>query len=221
MNQIDLLAVTFLIFGGWLGSFKGRVKSFINFAGVVLGIAVALLYSSTLAPVWIRLLQAMGKHFDLALPWATTASTNAGWQQSASVWLTELLWPAGMKQWIAEAWSRLPLSSSVAEWYRVVEEAFIRGLGNICAFLTVLVLVKVIITLLVSLTMSWAIEHEDKSRSFGFCVGLAQSALLVFIIMALMFPLLALSEQTSLLSLLDSSYVFRLVHILMVRLCIT
>ncbi len=221
MNHIDLLVVAFLLFGGWLGSLKGRVKSFIDFAGSILGIGVAFLYGTALAPLWTRMLKEAGRHFDLALPWATTASTNASWQQSAFTWLNELLWPGSMKQWIAEAWDKLPLGSSVADWYRVVEDAFVQGLGNICAFLTMMVLVKLVITLLAGFTMSWAIEHQDKSRSFGFCVGLVQSATLVFIIMALMIPLLALTEQTSILSVLRTSYVFRFVQVMMLRLSVT
>ena len=178
MNQIDILVLVFILFGGWLGSLRSIVSNFISFAGTTLGLAMASLYGSSLTNFWSFLFQRVSISSRWLPIWATTATTNTtNWQQAARIWLDDLLWPASLKQWVAYSWQQLAMDSSFMEWVQVVEQAFWRALSNVCSFL--------------------ACSDRLGAKWPGFLVGALQSAILVFLIVALAIPFLLLSERTT------------------------
>lgn len=198
MNQIDLIVLIFILFGGWLGSLRSMARNFISFASTILGLAVASLYGNSLASFWSRLFQPLSISSQWLPVWATTASTNsANWQQAALSWLDELPWPGSLKQWIATSWEQLAANSDFVEWGQVVEQAFWRGLTNVCSFLTVMLLVKLLVAVLAKISLRLAYNDKFGVSWPGFLVGALQSAILVFLIVALAIPFLLLSERTT------------------------
>ncbi|HBK85384.1 MAG TPA: hypothetical protein DDZ53_05075 [Firmicutes bacterium] len=210
MNQIDILVLVFILFGGWLGSLRSIVSNFISFAGTTLGLAMASLYGSSLTNFWSFLFQRVSISSRWLPIWATTATTNTtNWQQAARIWLDDLLWPASLKQWVAYSWQQLAMDSSFMEWVQVVEQAFWRALSNVCSFLTVIIVVKILVTALAKLSLRLACSDRLGAKWPGFLVGALQSAILVFLIVALAIPFLLLSERTT--PMLWPSFTFTLV----------
>ena len=138
MNQIDLMVAACILFGGWLGSLQGVTKNFISLAATTLGIGAACLSGGLLAnPLESRLAQVAGR-FVIEPAWAATASTSSGWQQSAQLWLNDLLWPERLKAFVAQLWSQLPSQAVFTDWVDIVRQAFLRGLATSAALTIVL-----------------------------------------------------------------------------------
>lgn len=198
MNQIDLLVIVLIFCGGWLGSLRSMARNFISFASTILGLAMASLYGNSLVDLWSRFFQPLSITSQWLPTWATTASTNSvHWQQAAQRWLEELPWPSSFKQWIATSWEQLASNSDFVAWGQVVEQAFWRGLTNVCSFLTVMLLVKLVVTFLAKVSLSLAYNDKFGARWPGFLIGALQSAILVFLIVALAIPFLLISERTT------------------------
>lgn len=198
MNQIDILVLVIILFGGWLGSLRSIVRNFIGFAGTVLGLAIASLYGNSLTKLWSFLFQKMTINPRWLPIWATTASTStANWQNAARTWLDELLWPTSLKQWVVDSWQQLAIDSSFTEWVQVVEQAFWRGLSNVCSFLAVILLVKILVTAIAKISLQLAYSDRSGAKWPGFLIGALQSAILIFLIVALAIPFLILSERTT------------------------
>lgn len=211
MNQIDLLVLIFILFGGWLGSMRGIARNFISFASTILGLALASLYGNSLVGFWSRLFQPLSISNQWLPQWATMASTNSvHWQQAAQDWLQQLPWPDNFKQWIATSWEQLAVSGDLAQWGQVVEQAFWRGLTNVCSFLTVMVLTKLVVTFLARISLRLAYFDRDTVSWPGFMIGALQSAILVFLVAALAIPFMLLSERTT--PMLSPSFTFTFVR---------
>lgn len=211
MNQIDVLVITVIIFGGWLGSLHSMARNFINFASTILGLALASLYGPSLVGLWSRLLQPLSLNNQWSPLWAVTASTNSiHWQHAAHNWLVDLPWPQNLKQWILTSWEQLAANNDMLEWGRVVEQAFWQALTNVCSFLTVILLVKIIVTFLAKLSLRLAFNDKFGARWPGFVIGAVQSAILVFLVVAVAIPFLLLSERTT--PMLAPSFTFTFVR---------
>ncbi|NLW16412.1 MAG: hypothetical protein GX033_01965 [Firmicutes bacterium] len=211
MNQIDLLAIIFILFGGWLGSLRSLARNFIGFASTTIGLALASLYGSSLVDFWTRLLQPLSISSHWLPQWAAMASTNSvNWQQAAYIWLEQLPWPENFKGWIVTSWGQLAANSDFMEWGRVVEQAFWRSLTNVCSFLTVMLLVKLVVTLIARFSLRLAFYDKFTVSWPGFLVGALQSAILVFLVAAIAVPFLLLSERTT--PMLSPSFTFTLVR---------
>lgn len=198
MSQIDLLVIILILCGGWLGSLRSMARNFTSCASTILGLAIASLYGNSLVGLWSRCFRPLSISSQWLPTWATTASTNsAHWQQAALLWLEELPWPGSFKQWIATSWEQLAANSDVAAWGQVVEQAFWRGLTNVCSFLTVMLLVKLVVAFLAKISLRLAYNDKFGTRWPGFLIGALQSAILVFLIVALAMPFLLISERTT------------------------
>jgi hypothetical protein len=197
MNQIDILVFAFVLFGGWLGSLKGRARAFTDAAGTVVGFGLASLYSQRLASLLWRWLQPAAQRFSAQPAWVAAASTHTNWQQAAYSWLDDLLWPDNLKRWIASTWQQLSGDGSLYQWGQVVEQAFWQGLANVCSFLLVMILVKLVVAGLAHFSLRLAMAEKDRATWPGFAVGVLQSALLVFLLVALAIPFLILGEQAA------------------------
>lgn len=217
MNQVDLVVLAFICFGGWIGALRGTVKSFIGFSGSMVGIGLAMLYSAHFAPFWQRLISNFSDHLIVRLPWAAPAAGGSLWQQSAYVWLDELFWPEHLKAIIGSSWAQLA-AGSVQDWSEIVQGLLIRCLGNICAFLTVMVVAKAVVSLLANLSLKLAFEPSGKPTVPGFAVGMLQSVLIVVAALAVVIPLLALIEQAGMLGHIQSSFTLNLVRAILERL---
>lgn len=196
MNQIDLVILAFLLFGGWLGAIKGPLRASAGMVGTVCGFALASLYASRLVPVWSRLLLIVSRRVSLQVPWVASASTQAVWRQTAHSWLTDLLWPSSLKQLVLNAWNGLPPGETIAGWAKVVEEGFFFALANICAFITVLLVSKLLISLIYGISLRLALPVRQRLSAVGFLVGLLQNSLLVLVVLAFLVPFFLWIGQT-------------------------
>lgn len=220
MNQIDVLVIAFILFGGWLGSLHSMARNFISCASTILGLALASLYGNSLAGFWSRLLQPLSISNQWSPLWAIAASTNSvHWQQAARSWLAELPWPQNLKQWILASWEQLAANSDMLEWGQVVEQAFWYTLTNVCSFLTVMLVVKIIVTLLAKFSLRLAYNDKFGVRWPGFVVGAVQSAILVLLIVAVAVPFLLISERTT--PMLSPSFTFTFVRRLLEHLIVS
>lgn len=211
MNQIDLMVAACILFGGWLGSLQGVTKNFISLAATTLGIGAACLYGGRLAnPLESRLAQVAGR-FVIEPAWAATASTSSGWQQSAQLWLNDLLWPERLKAFVAQLWSQLPSQAVFTDWVDIVRQAFLRGLGNVCAMLTIVLLVRLLVAAVANISLKPGLGDGQRSPWLGFLAGSLQSTLMIFLVLALLVPFLALMDQTALPQALHSSASFSIV----------
>ncbi|NLY54486.1 MAG: CvpA family protein [Firmicutes bacterium] len=210
MNQIDIIVLIFVLFGGWLGYQRGIARAFVGFASTILGFGVASLYGNSFTAPWLRVFQGLAPSFRLEADWATMSSTNVNWQQAAYSWLDELPWPANLKQWVINSWQHLASDSTFAEWGHVVEQAFWQGLANICSFLTIMIIVKLVVGLIAKLSLRLAFNERRRALWPGFVAGILQSVLLVFLIVALALPFLVISERTT--PMLRPSFTFTLVQ---------
>lgn len=210
--NLDVVVLIFVLCGGWLGAVKGPTRAFIGLSGTVLGLALASLYGSRLVSLWDNILSVVAKRISLQLPWASTVSTQSAWRQSAYSWLNELLWPNSLKQWIAVTWGKLPPGETIAAWGKVIERGFFFALANICAFITVLVLTKVTVSLICSTSFRFALSERQPLSKIGFIVGLMQSSLLVIVILALLVPFFLWVSQVPFAQMLQPSLAFRAVE---------
>ncbi len=210
MNQIDLLVLVFILFGGWLGSLRGFARSFTGFASTIMGLAVASLYGGSLAVFWEHLLRPLAISSEWLPQWVTMASTNsAQWQLAAYSWLEQVPWPSSFKQWIIASWQQLAASGELSQWGQVVEQAFWRCLTNVCSFLTVMLLTKLVVTILARISLRLACYDTDRLGLPGFVIGAVQSAILVFLVAALAVPFMLISERTT--PMLSPSFTFTFV----------
>lgn len=212
MNQIDLTLLAFVLCGGWLGAVKGSTKAFVGLSGTILGLALAGLYGSRLVSLWNNILSVAATRVSLQLPWVSEVSTQSAWRQSAYSWLNDLLWPNSLKQWIAVTWGKLPPGETIAAWWKVIERGFFFALANVCAFITVLVLTKAIVSFVCSASFRFALFEKQSLSPIGFIVGLLQSSLLVIVILALLVPFFLWIGQVPFAQMLQPSLAFRAVE---------
>lgn len=211
MNQLDLLVLLFIFLGGWLGSLRNIAKNFISFASTMIGLAMASLYGGLFSGLWATFF-GMATISERWLPvWATTVSANTGnWQQSAVGWLNDLAWPANYKQWVIDSWQQLGPNGSFNEWAKIVEQAFWRSLSNVCSFLTIILLVKLAVTILAKFSLRIASSDQQARTTLGgFCIGALQGALLVLLVVAFAIPFLIISDR--MMPMLQPSFTFTLV----------
>jgi hypothetical protein len=211
MNQVDAVVLACLLFGGFVGAVKGPMRAFAGFSGTVLGFALAGLYASRLVPVFGRLFQTVRGYVSLQVPWVATVSTQATWSQSAYGWLGELAWPESLKDWIAAAWGKLPPGETMAAWAQVVENGFFFALANICAFVTILLLTRVMVSLLYNSYWRLTGVNQAGLSPVGFLVGLLQSFMLVLLVLAVLVPFFLWVGQAQIAPLLQSSVTLRAV----------
>lgn len=198
MHQIDILVLLFLLGGGWLGSLRSLAQNFIVFAGSLLSVAVASLYGDSLFFLYNRLFENMSLAQAWQPLWAATASTNsAHWQLTALAWLQELPWPIHFKLWVQNAWQQLGADADLSAWTGAVEAAFWRGLANICSFLTIMLLVKFVVTIVARISLKMAYTEKEGAAWPGFFIGLLQSFIMIFLIVALVIPFLIIGERTA------------------------
>ena len=210
MTKIDTLAVLLLFMGGWLGSLRNSTRNFIAFSGTMLALATAGLYGNYLQGVWSSLLRPFSLSYHWSPPWVLTVSNNSPvWQQTLDTWFRDLPWPVQLKQGLAAVWEGLLVPNNFSSLKAGVEAAFWRGLTGICSLLTVIVITKGIITWLAHFSLRPALGEPGAAGWSGFFIGLAESALLVFLAAALAIPFLIFCDPT--LS-VNSSFTFSLVN---------
>jgi len=212
MNQVDLVVLTFILFGGWLGAVKGSVRAFVSLAGTVLGLAVAGLYAPLVANTWERFFSFVAERVSLQFPWVAAVSTQTAWQQSAHIWLRDLLWPIGLKRLIAEGWRLLPDGETLAGFTRVVERGFFLALANICAFITLLLLSKAAVAVVTGISFRLVLSERQSLSPVGLFVGMLQNLILVIAVLALLVPFFLWISQVPLSQVLEPSLAWRAVQ---------
>lgn len=212
MNQVDLVVLTFVLFGGWLGAIKGSIRAFISLAGTVLGLAVAGLYAPQLSLIWERVFARAAARASLQFPWVAAVSTQTAWQQSAHGWLNDLLWPVGLKRLIAAGWGLLPEGEALAGFAKVVERGFCLALANICAFVALLLLCKAVVALVAGVSFRLVLVERQTLSAVGLVVGLLQNLILVVTLLALLVPFFLWVNQVPLSQALQPSMAWRAVQ---------
>ncbi len=212
MNQVDLVVLTFILFGGWLGAVKGSVRAFVSLAGTVLGLAVAGLYAPHLANVWGRLFALAAERVTLQFPWVAAVSTQTAWRQSANIWLNDLLWPIGLKRLIAQGWGLLPDGETLVGFTKVVERGFFLALANICAFITLLLLSKAAVAVVTGISFRLVMSERQSLSPAGLLVGMLQNLILVVAVLALLVPFFLWVSQVQLAQVLEPSLAWRAVQ---------
>lgn len=212
MNQVDLVVLTFVLFGGWLGAVKGSVRAFVSLSGTILGLAIAGLYGSHLAMIWGSFFLRAAERVTLQFPWVAAASTQTAWRQSAFYWLNELPWPIGLKRLIAQDWGLLPDGEQIAAFAKVVERGFFLALANICAFITLLLVCKTVVALVTGVSLRFALAERQALSPVGFAVGLVQNLVLAVVVLALLVPFFLWVNQVPLSQTLQPSLAWRAVQ---------
>ncbi|MGI6359204.1 MAG: hypothetical protein ACOX2K_11095 [Bacillota bacterium] len=212
MNQVDLVVLTFVLFGGWLGAVKGPLRAFVSLSGTVMGLAVASLYGAKVVTPWYNALAMTVGKMQLEFPWVAAVSTQTAWQQSAHYWLDDLVWPHSLKRLVADGWARLPSGEGIIAFSEAVERSFVVALANISALIFLLLLTKAVVALISGITFRIALSETQALSPVGFIAGLVQSCILVLIALALLVPFFLWVGQVPLSQTLQPSFAWRAVQ---------